>query len=363
MTSDVSPWVDEAARLPVAFAQVREDAVLDAELVSSLRAGAHIIMVASGGCTAAFLATLPNVARLHLVDPNPAQLALAWLKLHLLQTTPPEQRLALLGHTAMSSDERADRLIPALQSLHLDPTVLGPLGTWAALGPDQAGRYEVLFAQLRQALSDREAELADLLRLRGPAEQARRIAPDTDLGHALDEAFDGVMALPNLVRLFGEEATRNRYEPFSRHFARRTRHALATLPAADNPYLGQVLRGRFADGVVSPWLAAPAPPRIPPVTWSCSLMTDALRAAPGEFEFVHLSNILDWLSPENARATLELAWSALRPGGWVFIRQLNSTLDIPSLGERFDWHGEQAADLHARDRSYFYRALHLGRKR
>jgi hypothetical protein len=29
----------------------------------------------------------------------------------------------------------------------------------------------------------------------------------------------------------------------------------------------------------------------------------------------------------------------------------------------FDWLTPQAIELHARDRSFFYRALHLGRKR
>ena len=90
-------------------------------------------------------------------------------------------------------------------------------------------------------------------------------------------------------------------------------------------------------------------------------MADALRAARPEFDFCHLSNILDWLSPEEAATTLELAAAALRPGGWVLIRQLNSTLDIPSLGPNFDW--EDTQPLHARDRSFFYRHLHLGRKR
>ncbi len=76
-----------------------------------------------------------------------------------------------------------------------------------------------------------------------------------------------------------------------------------------------------------------------------------------------MSNILDWLSPDEAQATLELAHAALRPGGSVLIRQLNSTLDIPSCGKGFSWQTEAAQALHAGDRSYFYRALHLGRKR
>lgn len=363
MVTNSQGWLDEAARLPLAFAQVREDALLDQYLVRQLPADARLIMVASGGCTAALLATLPNVARLHLVDPNPAQIALTRLKLHLLCTVGTEERLAILGHASQMPADRAAALQTALAALSLSPDILGPPAFVAEFGPDHAGRYERVFAELRRELSPHADQFADLCHGHGPVAQAARVAPDTKLGQALDAAFDKVMALPNLVRLFGEEATRNPCESFSRHFARRTRHALATMPAATNPYLGQVLLGRFPTQAVSPWLTAAAPARLPEITWSCTLMTDALQAAPAEFDFVHLSNILDWLSPERARATLELAWRALRPGGVVFIRQLNSSLDIPSLGGEFAWQAGEAVALHARDRSYFYRALHLGKKR
>ena len=101
---------------------------------------------------------------------------------------------------------------------------------------------------------------------------------------------------------------------------------------------------------------------MPQVTWSVSFMAEELAAMPASFDFIHLSNILDWLSPEQARDTLDLAWAALRPGGWTLIRQLNSVLDVPTLGSRFNWLSEEAAELHANDRSFFYRELHLGKK-
>jgi S-adenosylmethionine-diacylglycerol 3-amino-3-carboxypropyl transferase len=361
METRIASWVAEVAGLPIAFAQVREDADLDRWVVERLGEEVRVLLVASGGCTAAALAVLPCVTHLHLVDPNPAQLLLSRLKLHLLQTASTADRLALLGHAPMAPQEREARIVAALTILDHPATCLGPARVWAPLGLDHAGRYERLFAHLREALANHAEAIADLMQLRDPAEQAARVAPSTPLGRALDAAFEDVMALPNLVQLFGEGATRNRVEPFARHFARRTRHVLATLPAADNPYLGQVLLGRFPPGVLTPWLTAPAPARMPRLTWANALMTEALRASPEAFDLIHLSNILDWLSPEDARATLDLAWAALRPGGWVLIRQLNSTLDVRAQGSRFQWDAA-AETLHARDRSYFYRALHLGRK-
>jgi S-adenosylmethionine:diacylglycerol 3-amino-3-carboxypropyl transferase len=357
------PWVVEAATRPVAFAQVREDSRLDQYVVEQFGESAEVLMVASGGCTAAALATMPQVARLHIVDPNPAQIALSRLKLRLLQTAGPTERLAVLGHSPMSATERRSRLTTELGALGVSANALGPIEIVAETGPDQVGRYEVLFSKLRDALSERADEIAALLQLREPAEQVRRVDPATDLGHALDAAFDSVMALPNLVGLFGEAATRNRCEPFSRHFARRTRHVLATRPAVGNPYLWQMLQGRFPDSSVYPWLSAALFRRMPEITWTVSDMASALKQNKELVNFVHLSNILDWLCPEEARSLLDLTWQALRPGGWTLIRQLNSNLDIPSLGVDFEWRNEAAEMLHNRDRSFFYRKLHLGRKR
>jgi S-adenosylmethionine-diacylglycerol 3-amino-3-carboxypropyl transferase len=356
-------WVIETATLPIAFAQVREDSLLDQWVVKQIGGDVNILMVASGGCTAAVLATMPQVARLHLVDPNPAQIALSRLKLCLLETAEPSERCALLGHFPMSLTERRSRLTSELNALGFPEDVFGPIGTVVEFGPDYAGRYEILFSKFRDALTQYANELIALLRLRDPVEQSRRVDPATEFGRALDVAFDSVMALPNLIGLFGEGATRNRCEPFSRHFARRTRHVLATQPAAENPYLWQMLRGRFPDGCMSPWLSAARSGRMPEVTWTVSDMAAALKWETEAVNFVHLSNILDWLSSDEARSILELTWRALRPGGWTFIRQLNSNLDIPSLSSAFEWQKEVAEMLHARDRSFFYRKIHLGRRR
>ncbi len=297
------------------------------------------------------------------MDPNPAQIALARLKIHLLQNFDRADRLALLGHTLMPAKEREERLSAALRLLALADDAIGPPRVWAKEGPDHAGRYERVFAQLRKELGPHALAVQLLLSLRDPAEQARRVDPETALGPALDDAFERAMDLSILVHLFGEGATGNRVEPFARHFARRTRHVLATFPAADNPYLWQVLAGRYPAGTEAPWLAEPTPHRVPEITWNTTTMSEALGRAPGEYDFVHLSNILDWLSPEEGRAALDLTHAALRLGGWVLVRQLNSTLDIRGLGQGFSWQAEDAQQLHGRDRSFFYRALHLGRKR
>lgn len=239
---------------------------------------------------------------------------------------------------------------------------LGPLHLVARHGPDQTGRYEHLFAALRNQLAGARAKLRRLLNMTDPAAQAAAAAPQTVLGRALDEAFDAVMALPNLVRLFGQNAVQNPVEPFCRHFARRTRAVLAAMPVRTNPYLWQMLAGRFPPTSTSPWLALP--PQLPraQVRFVNATMNEALPSNLEDGDLVHLSNILDWLTPQAALETLDLARKSLRPGGHVVIRQLNSSLDIPALGTGFEWLGRESQRLHRRDRSFFYRALHIGRR-
>lgn len=356
-------WLERASSLPVAFAQVREDALLDREVVRSIGKGARVAMVASGGCTAALLASMEGVGRLLVVDPNPAQLALTRLKLRLLESTGPEERLAVLGHAPMAPVDRRARLADELAALDLPLDALGSISLISRIGPDHGGRFELLFAALRGALHGSSEPLEALLSLGEPARQAERVAPHSALGKRIDETMDDVMRTPNLVRLFGEGAVRNPATRFSTHFARRLRHVLATLPANDNPYLWQMLKGCYPPGSMAPWLSRVGPARNPSVASEADTMVGALADRPREFDFVHLSNILDWLDPEDARTTLDLARRALRPGGWTLVRQLNSTLDIERLGDGFEWHAAEARRMHQADRSFFYRALYLGRRR
>jgi S-adenosylmethionine-diacylglycerol 3-amino-3-carboxypropyl transferase len=361
--NDLPLWVREAKNLPVAFAQVREDALIDEWVLRRLGQDASIALIASGGCTAALLATLTNVAHLQLIDPNPSQLALTRLKIRLLQSYDIADRLAILGHRPMPTQERKNLLALELSMLGLAEDAIGSLDFVARVGPDYSGRYECLFAVFQQAVRVQADELADILLLSDPIEQSRRVSPKTAFGRLLDQSLDEVMALPNLVQLFGTEATLNPVESFSRHFANRIRHAFTALPAANNPYLWQMLYGRYPESELCPWLSKPGPVVLPEIAYRKQFMIDALQDQSDSFDFIQLSNILDWLSDEQALALLNVTQQALKPSGWILIRQLNSYLDIPKLGSMFDWNTEEVQKLHSSDRSFFYRALHLGRKR
>jgi len=352
-------WAVRAAALPLAFAQVREDPRLDLELARKLPPGGTVVMIASGGDTAACLARLP--LRLHLVDVNPAQIALSRLKWRLAADGDPARAAALLGHLAMAPELRRVALQPWFEGLGLDEAVFGPPERVAASGPDHCGRYELAFAELRDCLSPWRAEI-----------QAMLVSPlalpqwqDSPAAAALDAAFAGVMSLANLVCLFGQEATQNPRRPFAEHFAARTRGVIARLPPASNPFLWQILAGRFPENHRYDWLQPRTAPRVPPpaeAIWHVGGMDSFLDSLPDRsVDLLHFSNILDWLPEDAAGELLRAAARVLKPAGTLILRQLNSTLDLPGTDSGLAWDPAAGRAMEAADRSYFYPEILIGR--
>lgn len=328
----MNDWVSEAAALPIAFAQVREDPRLDLACCRRLAENATVVMIASGGDTAVCLARLP-LARLILVDINPAQLALTRCKLHLAKHAERKQALVWLGHSLLPVPD--EQLTSLFSAVGLPNAALGPLAVVAAHGPDFSGRYEFLFAALRARICEQ---------------------PET--------AFEDVMSTENLVALFGIEATQNPRVPFAQHFSERWLDAFLRPAFRENPFLSQMLHGCFPDGIAWDWLSEESwmPLRVQP-EFVQARMHDALEALPADsVDFVQLSNILDWLSPAEATELLRSAHRVLKPGGLTLIRQLNSSIDIPKLASGFHWNTEVGRGMVLCDRSFFYPDIHLGKK-
>ncbi len=358
MNPAADPWAIAAAKLPLAFSQVREDPRLDLEIARRLPTNARVMMIASAGETAVCLARLP-LAQLVLVDVNPAQLALTRCRMHLARTSTSTESMALLGHLPMSFEERQERWAGIFEKLDLTNNALGPLSLVARLGPDHCGRYEAAFAELRRLLQPRSNDIADFLATTDKQSAGRMIASDTETGKALDSAFATALRLENLIALFGEAATQNPRQPFHRHFLQQLRDITTRLAPAKNPWIWQLLAGKFPPDAPADWFLDRSPLLAHPEYRSGPMRETLEKSEPGSIDFIHLSNILDWLSPADAAATLSAAHRALKPGGLILIRQLNSSLEIPSLFPSLHWHHEEGAHLQRMDRSFFYPTILL----
>jgi len=355
-------WGAAVANLPIAFAQVREDPAIDLELVRRLRQPARILMVASGGDTACYLANLP-LGELHLVDVNEAQLNLTRFKLHLMGNETTQRRLEILGHLPMSVDQRSEVMQKCFTDLKLPAEAFGPVEMVARYGADHCGRYECLFARMRDLLQKQRQKIECLMRLNDPVEQARMIEDGTEFATAIKTAFSEIMDLRLLIQVFGAGATANRVQPFADHFFQQTRQVLCNQAAIKNPFLHQIFLGSFLEELW-PWHTAALSTDPSRIRFTQGTMNALLKDIPdGSVDFVHLSNILDWSDPADACQMLSDAWRSLSIGGLVIIRQLNSRLDIRNLPGDFQWLENESSRLHQHDRSFFYRQLHVGAKR
>lgn len=313
--------------------------MLDLALLEKLEGQRRVVMIASGGCTAASLVASGLVSRLCLVDLNPAQIGLTRLKLLLLRQADVGQRMALLGHAKAAAAQRLKEGLNWMRSLELPEEMFGDPAVWSERGLDYCGRYEVVFAELQRQLDG------------GPLNREN-----------LEEALRDVMSQENLAALFGPAATSNRRREFWQHFLEQTETALALDPTMEGPFLSQMLKGRF-QGALHHWLPLEPPSSWPEVEFQLEPMSEALfQMEDNSCDYLHLSNILDWLPEDDARWTLSRAAAVLRPGGLVAVRQLNSTLPVRELGRELEWQDELSSQLLASDRSFFYRELHVGMK-
>lgn len=355
-------WVHHSLDLSLRFAQVREDPSLDAWVVQRLPPGATLLIVGSGGCTLALLATMPNVSSIHVVDPNPAQLALCRVKLALLRNQDVQSRLEFLGHRDTTVETREHQLHSICDDTGDEADVFGPTEFILDFGLDYAGRYESVFRQISNSISQYPGEVLDLVQLESVRDQARWLQSHPEFVAGLLESFDQVMALENLVALFGETATQNPVMPFATHFFQRTIHALHCFNTNTNHFLWQVLACTADSKPHAQWLGQPRQTVRAELCFASETIQHYLSQTDVDFDYIHLSNVLDWLTADEARSLLELTWNRLKPKGYTLIRQLNSDLPIRTIGECLTWLDEESETLHREDLSYFYRGVHCGQK-
>ena len=333
--------------LPVYFSQVREDPSLDVQAIKTIGRSCKVLMIASGGDTICRLATLHEVTSIDAIDANSSQISLSKFKLSLLKFS-PENRLRILGHETMDTEIRRQIVEEICRELKIQLTDFGPRDLSAEVGLDFTGRYEQLFSGIQKELQLRGKRISDL-------------HFDSSV---LDEVFNDYFDLDLLVKIFGKAATQNPLQTFSDHFLYQTQNYLKSPAGLHSPYLCQMLSGQFSQEAYD-WMKQPAlkDSEIKPVVFHQSMMLDYLiHAEDCAYDFIHLSNILDWLSEEEGSFLLRQAHRVLRRGGKVIIRQLNSSLNIKSLEEGFKWDTALSESLRDKDRSFFYREILVGEK-
>lgn len=353
-------YPEKATTYPISFSQVREDPWQDEAVLKQYFQGpVAMLMIASGGDTATYLLGKGYLSELSLVDINPAQIYLTQLKLHLLAYS-PKKKVGLLGYDRSPTEKQKQHLAVLMDLLDIP---LGAFGKIHLEGLGHTGKYECVFEALREHLSPYQQDIDNLFQLQDVQAQVRMIASTTPFGRSLDVAFQEVMSQKNLVKIFGKGATSNRVQDFHLHFAQKTRLYLSRHLACQSPFFAQMFLGKFYNDLLYPWLSLPKTQKDVPVSYVKGIMQKHLKCLPtARYDVIHLSNILDWLSVQEAKETLSLAYKVLKPGGVVIIRQLNSQLDIPAMSHALDWDLIMGKCLTEQDRSFFYSNFYVGTK-
>lgn len=297
---------------PLQFGAVREDPRLERAVLQKY-GGERLLVIASGGCTTLALSGWYPDAQIHAVDANPAQLQ------HL-----DEKRTALRAN--------AD------------------LATHTALA--ERGNFESLFALFRSVVHEFVLTPSELEEFFVGGDRA--ILGPIHASPYWPVAFELAFSDTLVTTMFGPDAVQHA-EPgsYPRYFQAAVEHGLFRDDATENPFLHHILCGRYFEHAPPDYVVGSAHDNI-------SVEQALIEEIDfGRFDYIGLSNVMDWMAPQQVRALLQRIDSEARPGTSVLWRQLNNNRPLYELLGNFQHDHELGLSLRAQDRSLFYGRIHV----
>ena len=317
----------------VQFAVVREDPMVEAELVRLTKAK-NVLLIASGGCTALTLQALFPDLHITLVDFNPAQLERV-----------QEKMSALRDADTATRDRRFN------------------IGTSDPEGLNQNGNFESLFRGLREFIFDLVADESEIRALFEKKDRRIAISEILFSSKYWSVAFDLYFSDPLLNAMFGPEATQHA-EPgsYPRYFQRLFEKGLTAAVAFDNYFLHHVLLGYYLQRPASlPYYLLQ-----PPADYRFQMVEGTLDQVPElqRFDLISLSNIMDWMPLTEVTALINHLQNQMKPGATVLYRQLNNYTDLSTdFGDSFEFDAALGARFQEAERSLFYSNVQVGKRR
>lgn len=311
------------------FAQVREDPVLEIEALEPAP-GKTIVVVGSGGCTALSLLAA-GAGRVVAVDLNRAQSSLTELKAAAVGVLGPAEAVAFLGGAPMPAAERRRHygaIAPQLGEearawwdAHPKPLVRGVLG---------AGVTEKFIGGVMTTMR---------LAIHPPSRIRRLLACRTldEQRELFREEWDTRRWRLLFTLLLNRAVFRKTYHPaffthvenpsFADHFRRLANHTLTEIPISTNYFLHYMLTGAYPASGLPPYLESAGTGDLTIVDGS---YTAYLRTLPDAS--VHgfaVSNILEWLTPEEADELFAEVVRTAVPGARFVFRNFVGWNEVP----------------------------------
>lgn len=349
--------LEYAKKFPILFSQVREDPQIDIGIVDSIhKEKMNILMIASGGCTLGVLARHPKIASIDAIDLNKAQIDISKLKLFLLNE-PPQTRAEILGHYSL--ENRKEKLSAICESLDIQSENFGDPEAVNTYGPDYVGRYEWLFRFFSEQFI--QTQLGIQLQQITSIEEQRQLLNNSDLSE-IQSLFDTTFSLHTLVELFGPNAVQNRKTPYSHHFYTQFIWSLTHQFIRSNPFFYQFAYLSYPKFAQTHYLSLSQGKPTEVHFYALSMLECLTSCKMATYDYIHLSNILDWLDIDSIQQILGEVSRVLKPGGKVSIRQLNSTVKIEDY-EDISFERLCNDRLITNDLSFFYPTIYIGEKK
>ncbi|HUN21626.1 MAG TPA: DUF3419 family protein [Anaerolineales bacterium] len=342
------------------YAQCWEDADILLEALN-VQAGAVCISIASAGDNTLSLLT-QNPGRVIALDLSPTQLACLELRVAAYRTLTHPELLELMGSRA--SEQRA-RLYQRCQGLLSDSA----RQFWSAHpkaiqhGIGSAGKFERYFALFRtyilplvhsQPTVDRLLQGGNLL------ERSNFYANEWDnwRWQLLFRLFFSRFVMGQL----GRDPSFFHYVegPVSTQILQRVYHATTHLNPAENPYMQWILTGQHSHAL--PHALRPENfdlirANLERLEWHCLSIEDFLATHSVEpVDCYNLSDIFEYMSPENYQRLLEKLVAFGRPGGRMAYWNMLTPRSRPAcMSQQIAPLLPLAQRLHQFDKAFFYR--------
>ena len=317
----------------VQFAVVREDPMVEAELIRLTRAS-NVLLVASGGCTALTLQALFPDVHITLVDFNPAQLERVREKMSALRDIDTATR-----HRRFN------------------------IGTSDPKGLNQSGNFESLFRCLREFIFDLVADEAEIRALFEEKDRLAEVSEVLFSSKYWSVAFDLYFSDSLLNAMFGPDATQHAEAgSYPRYFQTLFERGLTSAAAFDNYFLHHVFLGYYLQRPAS----LPYYLLAPPTDYRFQMIEGTLDRVPElqRFDLISLSNIMDWMPLAEIVSLINHLQNEMKPGANVLYRQLNNDTDLSTyFGDSFGFNTALGVRFQETERSLFYSSVHVGKRR
>lgn len=339
----------------IAFSQVREDPEMDLIVLESIKTqNKKALMIGSGGCSVLTMLLSQDLERIDVIDANPAQIELIKLKIAALRNLTTKEYIDFVeGHNSLTHLEKLKHDEFYNQSFWEDSRL-----SQIEYGINQIGVFEQLFKELRNSFS---------------------VNPMLVLNEKeWSDAFNKVFDRDYLTEVFGEEAVKySMSQEFSDHFSRVMKNAIEKYKGNSNYFLDQIFKGKYESDLpvyLEEDNKAVILENIGKMNFINQPFHDFIKQTSEQYDFIHTSNITDWLPLSMLDELYSDIKAHLRENGLVVSRRLNGdhslndvvlrTLNKKSVKEiettssykvRFEI--EKDFDFKESDKSFFYNEL------